>query len=159
MRRPRRGQRFLLESRYSLSVQAGRSLRGPQQRELRASAGGGFGPSGSSNRKSLVQNPAKSSVQIPAPLSAQRGGKTGYGFPARGIVAAQSTAQFSAPCPPHCGSACAPPPSRRPLGFHLDFTDAKRVKSLFTRAGDGGFVEVEVFRAPARFILFRLPPK
>ena len=27
--------------------------------------------------------------------------------------------------------------SHRPLGFHLDFANAKRVKSLFRRAGDG----------------------
>ena len=33
--------------------------------------------------------------------------------------------QFSAPCPPHCGSAYAPPHSRRPLGFHLDFAHRK----------------------------------
>ena len=99
----------------------------------------------SSSGRSPANRAAQSTAQISAPCSAQRGGKTGYGFPARGIVAAQSTAQFSAPCPPHCGSACAPPPSRRPLGFHLDFTDAKRVKSLFTRAGDGGFARSRGF--------------
>ena len=54
-------------------------------------------PGGSKNRKSTTNS------------SAQRGAKTDYGFRARRTVAAQSTAQFSAPCQPHCGSAVAPP--------------------------------------------------
>ena len=82
---------------------SGRSLRDPLQRELRASAAGGFGSRDSASRKSTVQ----------------------------------PTAQNTAPCPPHCGSAGAPPvplgtrkmggstPKRRPLGFHLDFAIAK----------------------------------
>ena len=53
------------------------------------------------------------SYQIPAqsssPCSAQRSTKTVSGFRARRTIAAQSPAQFSVPCPPHCGSACAPP--------------------------------------------------
>ena len=44
---------------------------------------------------------------------------------ARRTSTAQSSPQFSAPCRPHCGSATAPPHSRRPLGFHLDFAVAK----------------------------------
>ncbi len=55
--------------------------------------------------------------------------------------------QSTVPCPPHCGSAVAPPRFRRPLGFHLDFANAKRVKSLFRRAGDG-FSHYSLFRAP-----------
>ncbi|WP_297623519.1 hypothetical protein, partial [uncultured Rikenella sp.] len=50
-------------------------------------------------------------------------------------------------------------PKRRPLGFHLDFANAKRVKSLFKRAGDGFLRGIELFRAPAQFIYIRLPPK
>ncbi len=61
---------------------------------------------------------------------------------------AQPTAQNTAPCRPHCGSAYAPPHSRRPLGFHLDFAITKRAKSLFRRAGDGVLRGIEFFRAP-----------
>ena len=62
-------------------------------------------PGGSKNRKSTTNS------------SAQCGAKTGYGFRARRTVAAQSTAQFSAPCSPHCGSACAPPRFCAPARF------------------------------------------
>ncbi|WP_300601728.1 hypothetical protein, partial [uncultured Rikenella sp.] len=34
---------------------------------------------------------------------------------------------------------------RRPLGFHLDFANAKRVKSLFKRACDGVFAHHSFF--------------
>ncbi len=67
---------------FSLVARAGRNLRGLLQRQLRASAGGGFGPRDSTSRKST----------------------------------AQPTAQSTAPCPPHCGSAVAPP---LPLGTHI----------------------------------------
>ena len=43
---------------------------------------------------------------------------------------------------------------RRPLGFHLDFANAKRVKSLLRRAGDGFFARAKFFCAP-----FFVPPK
>ena len=75
-------------------------------------------PGGSTNRKGTTNS------------SAQRGAKTATGFRTRRTVAAQSTAQFFAPCPPHCGSAVAPPvplgtrkmggsaPKRRPRQFY-----------------------------------------
>ncbi len=81
-----------LKSRYPLSVQAIEACGAQKQRQLRASAVGGFDPRASASRKSTVQP--------------------------------------TAPCPPHCGSAFAPPRFRRPLEFHGPF-----------------FV-----RAPARFI-------
>ncbi len=91
----------------------------------------------------------KSTANNSAPRSAQRGGKTVIDFPARRTVAAQNTAQFSAPCSPtaaplslrRCRSA------RERWEYLLlnvarwDFISilltAKRVKSLFKRAGDG----------------------
>ena len=125
--------------------------------------------------KLAVRSPPKPGKQLSplhrqsqASCSAQRGGKTENGFPARRTSTAQSTAQFSAPCPPHCGSATAPPvplgtrkmgmptPNRRPLGFHFDFAIAKRAKSPFRRAGDGALREVEFFARLARFIYIRL---
>ena len=51
----------------------------------------------------------KSQIQPTDPFSAQRGGKTVTGFPSRKTGTAQSPAQFSAPCPHHCGSAVDPP--------------------------------------------------
>ena len=48
---------------------------------------------------------------------------------------------------------------RRPLGFHLDFAVAKRVKSLFRRAGDGFLCGIEFFARLARFNYIRLSPK
>ncbi len=65
--------------------------------------------------------------------SAQRGSKTGCGFRAQRTVTAQSTAQFFAPCAPHCGSAFAPPHFRRPLGFHLDFAHRKTSEIPYLR--------------------------
>ncbi len=62
--------------------------------------------------------------------SAQRGGKTVFGFPARRTIAAQSKALFSAPCQPHCGSACAPPRFRAPARFILFRLIAEIVESL-----------------------------
>ena len=102
----RRGRRFRLESRYSLSVQAGR----------------------------------------------------------------KSSARFSAPCSPHCGSAVAPPvplgtrklgvsaPKRRPRQFLPDWLSANRQNMPIRRAGDG-FFALFFFRAPARFIYIWLLPK
>ena len=82
-----------------------------------------------SPRTAILESRYSLSDQIPAqissPYSAQRSTKTVSGFRARRTVAAQSKAQFSAPCQLHCGSAVAPPHFRRPLGFHLDFAVAK----------------------------------
>ncbi len=68
---------------------------------------------------------------------------------------AQSRTQFSAPCPPHCGSAVAPP---RFAVARWDFISilltAKRVKSLFKRAGDGFFAHHFFF---ARLFFVRAP--
>ena len=108
-------------------------------------------------RTSIVQSPAQLTAQSTAPCSAQRGAKTVAGFRARKTDTVQSSPQFSASCQPHCGSAVAPPvplgtrkmarstSKRRPLGFHLDFAVAKRVKSLFRRAGDGFRGEIGFF--------------
>ncbi len=49
-----------------------------------------------------------------SPPPARSGAKTGYGFRAGRTSTAQSTAQFSDPCTPHCGSAFAPPRFRAP---------------------------------------------
>ena len=61
----------------------------------------------------------------------------------------QSSLQFSAPCPPHCGSAFAPPvplgtrkmgvstAKRRPRQFCLNWLTANRQNMPFKRAGDG----------------------
>ncbi len=72
--------------------------------ELQPAAWGGGELRGSKSRRS----------------SARRGGKTVFGFPARRT----STAQFSAPCLSHCGSAIAPPlPS--PAGISSRFCCCK----------------------------------
>ncbi len=116
--------------------------------------------------KLAVRSPPKPGKQLSplhrqsqASCSAQRGSKTVVGFRARRTSTAQSTALFSAPCPPHCGSATAPPvplgtrkmgmptPNRRPLGFHFDFAIAKRAKSPFRRAGDGFYARGSSFFA------------
>ncbi len=80
---------------FSLVARAGRSLRGPQQRQLRASAAGGFGPRDPKGRTSTAQNPAKSTAQPTAPCSARHGSKTGYGFRTRRT--ARPKAQPSSP--------------------------------------------------------------
>ena len=56
-----------------------------------------------------------------APSSAQRGSKTVTDFRARRTVTAHSSSQFSAPCPPHCGSAVAPPRLPSPAGISSRF--------------------------------------
>ncbi len=69
-----------------------------------------------------------------APCSAQRGAKTCYGFRARRTSTAQSATQsalqFSAPCPPHCGSAFAPPRFRAPCAIHPYSATAEIAESL-----------------------------
>ncbi len=64
-----------------------------------------------------------------------RRSRRGRRFPAesRYSLSAQSTAQFSAPCPPHCGSACAPPV---PLGTQkMGVSTPKRRPRQFCRIG------------------------
>ncbi len=164
-RRPRRGRRFC-ESRYSLSTYNS-SPPAESSNELRRVAalrlpGGAADCATLKGRKSNAQSTTKSktqlTAQISAPCSARRGSKTDYGFRAQRTITAQSPAQFSAPCPPHCGSACAPPHLRRPLGFHLDFADAKRAKSPFRRAGDdfltGSSFFARLVIVPAGTVLF-----
>ncbi len=80
--------------------------------ELQSAARGGGELRDSASRKSSAQSKA----QIQAPFSAQRGGKTVTGFPARRT----STPQFSVPYPPHCGSAIAPPRFSRACAIHLN---------------------------------------
>ncbi len=94
-------------------------------------------PGGSTNRKST----SNSSAQIQAPCSARRGSKTVAGFRARRTSTAQPTAQskaqFSVPCPPHCGSAFAPPRFRAPCAIHLYSATAEIVESLLQAAARG----------------------
>ncbi len=82
--------------------QRGRSLRGPQQRQLRASAAGGFGPRDPTGRKfsalSLAPRSAKT-VSAPLRLRYRSAGASGH-----------SEMAASTLCP---------------LGFHLNFADAK----------------------------------
>ena len=81
---------------------------------------------------------------------------------------AQSTAQFFAPCQPHCGSAVAPPV---PLGTRkLDVSTPKLARGNscrigqvptgricpFKRAGDEFLREVHFFARLTRFIYIRL---
>ncbi len=81
----------------------------PSLRELQYAAWGGGELRGSTSHRSSANSSTQSKAHPTAPCSAWRGGKTVTGFPARRTVTAQSTAQFSAPCAPHCGSAFAPP--------------------------------------------------
>ncbi len=73
-----------------------------------------------------------------------------------------SPTQGSAPCQPHCGSAVAPPHSRRPAGISSQFCCRKMSEIPIYAGGQRFSREVEFFRtsfcvrAPARFILFRL---
>ena len=94
-------------------------------------------PGGSKNRKGTTNS------------SAQRGAKTDYGFRAQRTSTPQNSPQFSAPCPPRCGSAFAPPvplgtrkmgvstAKRRPRQFCLNWLTANRQNMPFKRAGDG----------------------
>ncbi len=95
-------------------------------------------------RTSTAQGSTTSTAPIQAPRSAQRGSKT---------VAASSIT----PCPPHCGSACAPPvplgtqkmglstPKRRPRQFcRIGRVPTGRICPL-KRAGDGFLVQNPVF--------------
>ena len=93
-----------------------------------------FAASGDCNELRRVQSAAwgggelrgSKSRRCSAKCSAQRGGKTAIGFPARRT----STAQFSAPCQPHCGSACAPPHFPRACTIQLFRFTAEMIESL-----------------------------
>ncbi len=65
--------------------------------ELQSAAGSGGELRGSKSRRSIALGPANGTAQS----------------------SPKSTAQFSAPCPPHCGSAIAPPRFRAPCAIHL----------------------------------------
>ena len=134
---------------------------------MHSSACRGGGLRDPAGRTSIAQTTTNSSVSIFAQFSAlcpaQRGAKTVTGFRARRTVAAQSSPQFSASCPPHCGSVSLRrvralteilskrvdarlddfllQQSRAVSVARWDFISilltAKRVKSLSTRAGDG----------------------
>ncbi len=138
--RPRRTIRFQLYSNLPPAESATSSV------ELQSAAWGGGELRGSVNRKS----PANSSAQSTAQISAQRGGKTVFGFPAQRTVTAQSTAQFSAPCPPHCGSACAPPlfAVARSNSCRIGQVPTGRICHL-KRAGDD-FLTESIFSRKAR---------
>ena len=85
--------------------------------------------------QSPANGSAQSTAQIQAPCSAQRGAKTVTGFRTRRTVAAQSTAvRFRS----------------RSAGAARHPKDGRATEFSHT---------VEFFRAPARFILFRLTPK
>ena len=118
--------------------------------ELQSAAWGGGELRGSKSRRSIAQGPANGTAQS----------------------SSKSTAQFCAPCQPHCGSAVAPPV---PLGTRKiarsipipvarwDFisillSQNERNPSLGGRATD--FCSKSRFFARlARFIYIRLPPK
>ncbi len=68
--------------------------------------------------QSLAKSTAQLTAQIQASCSAQRGSKTATGFRTQRTVTAPSPAQFSVPCPLHCGSAFAPPLFRAPARFN-----------------------------------------
>ncbi|WP_297832907.1 hypothetical protein, partial [uncultured Rikenella sp.] len=100
--------------------------------ELQPAAWGGGELRGSKSRKS----------------SAQRSGKTASVLPPE--EQAQPKARPSSP--PCVSLTAAPLALRRVAVARWDFISilltAKRVKSLFTRAGDGFFVQGRIFRAP-----------
>ena len=87
--------------------------------------------------QSPANGSAQSTAQIQAPYSAQRGAKTVPGFRTRRTVAAQSTAASLRLRSRSAGAARHPKDGRATEFSHT----------------------VEFFRAPARFILFRLTPK
>ncbi len=141
MRRSRRGRRFLSESRYSLLAYSSSPPAETRLNLRKCNCLSGLKPVGPKTSMASCGSPrpeasarappkgrrstANKFSPIQVPFSAQRGSKTVTGFRTRKTVAAQRSPQFSAPCQPHCGSACAPPHSRRSLGFHLDFAHRK----------------------------------
>ena len=88
------------------------------------------------------------SAQIPAQSSAQRGAKTGNGFRTRRTSAAQSSPQFSVPCQPHCGSACAPPRLPSPAAILAGLASANRQNMPVQAGGRQSFCAPLFFRAP-----------
>ena len=88
---------------------------------------------------------SKSTAQSTVPYSAQRGGKTDCGFPARRAGTAQKLAPVlrlvSASLRLRFRSAA----TVARWGFISILLTAKRVKSLFTRAGDGFFGKIDFF--------------
>ena len=89
----------------------------------------------------------------PSPMLGPARRKTAIGFPARRTIAAQSSPQFSAPCPPHCGSATAPPVPLgtrkmgvstlkcRPRQFLPDWPSTNRQNMPFQTGGRRSFCE------------------
>ena len=89
----------------------------------------------------------------PSPMLGPARRKTAIGFPARRTIAAQSSPQFSAPCPPHCGSAVAPPVPLgtrkmgvstlkcRPRQFLPDWPSTNRQNMPFQTGGRRSFCE------------------
>ena len=107
---------------------SGRSLRGPQQRQLRASAAGGFGPRDPKGSQKLGPIHRPKFAPVLRPVSASL--RLRYRSAAFAVARGNSCRIGSPPT----GRIC-----------HLK------------RAGDGIFVSgSNFFRAPARFILFRL---
>ena len=131
----------------------GRSLRGPRQRQLRASAAGrrstthsslvGSSASGECNelRRVAVRRWRRTARlyeshkldsfvlgraprRPPSAFAALRGRRR-FLTESRYSLSAPNSPQFSVLYPPHCGSAIAPPRYRRPLEFHLDFAHCK----------------------------------
>ena len=70
---------------------------------------------------------------------------------------AQPTAQSTAPCPPHCGSAFAPPRLPSPAGISSRFCCRKMSEIPIYAGGRQIFrARTSLFARLARFILFRL---
>ena len=110
-----------LKSRYPLSVQAIEACGAQKQRELRASAVGGFGLRTSASRKSTVQP--------------------------------------TAPCPPHCGSAFAPPRLPSPAAILAGLAECQPAEyALFGGRATGFSWVSKFFRAPAVGKWQPLPP-
>ena len=114
MRRCARGRRFPSESRYSLSAPKLSSTRPNSWGRQAAASGPGiqdappqarrfYEPQKHGQQFSLTRSPE------PSPMlgSTRRENRLRFSRPKNST--AQSTAQFSAPCLPHCGSAFAPP--------------------------------------------------
>ncbi len=127
----RRGRRFRKELRFSQPYCSSAPAEGATSSvELQPSAGDGVGLRGSKSRRSSANSSAQPTAPVQAPCLAQHGAKTVVGFRARRTSTTQSSSQFSAPFPPHCGSACAPPRFCAPARFIYIRLTAEIVESL-----------------------------
>ena len=127
-RRSRRERRFLKESRYSLLTYSS-SPPAESSNELRRVAALRL-PGRRTARLKEPQKPGPSHRPNPHLMlgPARRENRLRFSRPKNSTP--KSTAQFSAPYQPHCGSACAPPHFRAPARFILFRLTAEIVESL-----------------------------